>query len=94
MYDPESGGGSFRMTIRCSKLMLVFKDSGRSDFGSADIWVDGLRVRTADPHENNWTHCNATLLLNESDCKEHAVEIRMADGHEDKRFTILGFAHS
>ena len=93
MHTGESGHDSFKMTIRSKRLILVYKDSGSSDFGSADIWVDGRQAKTADPHVNNWTHCNAGILLNEQVAKEHTVEIRMAAGHEDKRFTILGFGY-
>ncbi|MFC5529835.1 SGNH/GDSL hydrolase family protein [Cohnella yongneupensis] len=93
MHTAESGSDSFKMTIRCKRLILVFKDSGSSDFGSADIWVDGQHAKIADPHENNWTHCNAVILCNEQVSKEHSVEIKMVSGHEDKRFTILGFSY-
>ncbi|WP_342417791.1 hypothetical protein NST83_12300 [Paenibacillus sp. FSL R10-2782] len=47
----------------------------------------------ADPHEVNWTHCNAVILFNERESREHTLEIRMAASHEDKRFTILGFGY-
>jgi len=93
MHTGESGNRGFTMTIRCKRLILVYKDSGSSDFGSADIWVDGKRSKTADPHVNNWTHCNAVLLFNEQAADDHTVEIKMASGHEDKRFTILGFGY-
>ncbi|WP_244226758.1 SGNH/GDSL hydrolase family protein [Paenibacillus protaetiae] len=93
MHKGESGRGSFKMTIRCKRLILIFKDSGNIEFGSADIWVDGLQKLTADPHIHNWTHCNAVILFNEQAATEHTVEIRMASGHEDKHFTILGFGY-
>ncbi|GIO13243.1 hypothetical protein J19TS2_27980 [Cohnella xylanilytica] len=93
MHAPGSGDRAFRMTIRSKRLILVFKDSGREDFGSADIRVDGRFAKTADPREVNWTHCNAVLLYSEPVAEEHTVEIRMAPGQEDKRFTILGFGY-
>lgn len=91
MHTSSSGRGSFKMTIRSKSLILVFKDSGNQEFGTADIWVDGRLVKTLDPHENNWTHCNAVILYQENENGEHWVEIKMADGHENKWFTILGF---
>ncbi|WP_435170183.1 SGNH/GDSL hydrolase family protein [Paenibacillus glycanilyticus] len=93
MHSAESGESSFRMTINSKRLLLVFKDSGSPDFGSAEVLVDGQLVVTADPHEINWTHCNAVILYNEQETREHIVEIRMASGQEDKRFTILGFGY-
>ncbi|MFB9327765.1 SGNH/GDSL hydrolase family protein [Paenibacillus aurantiacus] len=94
MHAGESGHGSFAMTITSRNLILVFKDSGRADFGSAEIWVDGRMAKLADPHEVNWTHCNAVLLYQEETPREHHVEIRMAPGHEHQKFTILGFGYT
>lgn len=94
MQTATSGKESFKMTINSSSLILVFKDSGSIEFGQADIFVDGKHIKTADPHVNNWTHCNAVILYQEDVCREHEVEIKMASGDEDKCFTILGFGYT
>lgn len=93
MHTSGSGTGRFKMSIRSKSLILVFKDSGSGEFGSADIRVDGQWVRTANPREINWTRCNPVLLYREDEARDHTVEIGMAPGHEDKRFTILGFGY-
>ena len=82
---------AFKMTLTCKKLLLVFKDSAFASHGTAEILVDGELIREADPHVNGWTHCNAVVILNEEKSARHEVEIRMKKGHEDKKFTILGF---
>jgi hypothetical protein len=33
------------------------------------------------------------LLIQDKHVREHTIEIEMAEGHEDKRFTILGFGY-
>ena len=91
MHTAASGAESFRMELRCKRLILVFKDSGSSSFGKALVRVDGEDILTADPHVNNWTHCNAVILYHEAEAREHRIEITMASGDEDKQFTILGF---
>lgn len=83
----------FEMSIICKKLILVFKDSGDNMDGKADVYVDGEYVLTADPHINGWTHCNPVILMNQSKAKEHEIRIQMAEGEEEKRFTILGFGY-
>ena len=93
MHTPSSGNDSFKMTIRSKGLMLVFKDSGSSEFGRAEVYVDGEHVLTADPHIVNWTHCNPVILYQEEEAREHTIEIKMAPGDEDKCFTILGFGY-
>jgi len=85
---------NFKMTIKSSSLMLVYKDSGSADFGKAEIYVDGKYVKTVDPRKINWTHCNATLLYEEEEAREHTIEIKMAPGDEFKSFTILGFGYT
>lgn len=93
MHTAEAGDHVFTMTINAKRLILLFKDSGDRNFGTAKIWVDGILVRTADPLLVQWTHCHAMILFNEQTSDDHKVEIRMAEGHEDKRFTILGFGY-
>ena len=64
MYDgTNSDKNYFEMTITCRSLLLVFKDSGEIYTGKAEISVDGGYCMTADPHINNWLHCNAVILF-------------------------------
>ncbi len=81
----------FRLKLTCSKLLLLFKDSGSTAYGTAEVYVDGKKIMDADPLKVGWTHCNAVILFNEKESASHVVEICMAKGHENKKFTILGF---
>lgn len=83
----------FRMEITCSALLLVYKDSGDITFGRAEVWVDGEKVLTADPHLNGWTHCNALICFRGRKRRRYHVEVRMVPGEENKNFTILGFGY-
>jgi hypothetical protein len=85
------GSEPFRMTLTCSKLLVIFKDSASAIHGTAEILVDGKFVRDADPHVNNWTHCNPVIVLNDKEPARHELTIAMKSGHEDRKFTILGF---
>lgn len=91
MHKADNGGMPFTMSLRCKRLLLIFKDSGSSAFGTATIKVDGKLVKTADPQLIKWTHCHASILFSEPESSLHTIEIAMADGHSDKCFTILGF---
>lgn len=83
----------FVMDIVCTSLLLVFKDSADIGVGCAEVWADGEKVLFADPHINGWTHCNAVICFKEKERKSHHVEVRMAEGQADKKFTILGFGY-
>lgn len=85
--------GSYEMKIICKSLLLIFKDSGATDFGAADVFVDDTFVLTADPKKNGWVHCNPVIILQDQESKEHLVRVQMASGDEDKKFTILGWGY-
>lgn len=95
MYDGKrvKQGGDFALEITCRALLLIFKDSGELDAGRADVFVDGEKKLTADPHINGWVHCNPVILIQEKEAGWHRVSIRMAEGEEEKTFTVLGFAY-
>lgn len=89
----ESKQPYFEIKIQCKALVLIFKDAGDLSVGKADVFVDDKKILTADPHINGWVHCNPVILFMEDVVKEHIVRIQMAEGDEEKSFTILGFGY-
>lgn len=89
-----SGTDSFRMTVDCRMLLIVTKDDAAPDAGQADIYVDGNFVKTVNPREIGWTHCNSQVIFRGKQTAKHTVEVKMHEGDEDKKFTILGFGLS
>ncbi len=87
------GDRPFVMELTCSALLIVEKDSGSPAVGCAEVFVDGEKTRTFDPHEVGWNHCNALICFRGLEKKRHHVEIAMRPGDEDKEFTILGFGY-
>ena len=53
------------LELTCRGLQLVLKDSGSPDFGPALVTVDGGEPLRYDPRDAGWTHCHATVLLDE-----------------------------
>lgn len=95
MYQGTKGatGKPFVMDITCSALLIIIKDSASNSVGCVDVFVDGEKVLFADPHINGWTHCNPLICFRGRESKSYHVEVRMAEGQEDKDFTILGFGY-
>lgn len=89
----DSGQPYFEMKISCKALMMIYKDSGEPEVGTADVYVDERRIMTADPHVNGWIHCNSVILFAEEEVKEHIIRICPTLGMEEKTFTILGFGY-
>ena len=93
MYDGTKalGDPTFELTITCRALLLIYKDSGANDVGKADVYLDGRKVLTANPRIVGWVHCNPVIVCNDMHSQEHILHIKMAQGDENKKFTILGF---
>lgn len=93
-YDPSKSEGEFKPLILDASFrifMIVFLDSADNKVGKAEVYVDGQKTYYADPRVVGWTHCNAAIAYRSNETKKHHVEIRMAEGYEDKEFTVLGF---
>lgn len=83
----------FEMNIKCRALVMVFKDSADLDAAKANVYVDGKFVRTADPRENGWVHCNPIIIIDENDSVNHTVRVQIDDNDIQKKFTILAFGY-
>jgi len=92
-HTSDSGDESFNMQLSCKKLLIVFKDSGDSSFGMVNVYINHKLVKQLDAHEVKWNHCHTVLLIDEQQSHTYHVEIKMAEGHEHKSFTILGFGY-
>lgn len=89
----ETNNDAFRLQLTCKALLLVYKDSGETNAGQADVFVDGKKVMTVNPRTIGWTHCNPLILFHEEAAKTHTVELRMVETDRSKKFTILGFGY-
>lgn len=92
-HTSSSGSGPFRMTLNCKNLMLVYKSG--SGFGTASVYVDGEPAMTLNASEDGgWNNPITVLLINETEAAEHVIEIRMAEGNENKEFTIMAAGYT
>lgn len=91
--DLEGEPKPFVMDITCTALLMVFKDSSSASVGCADVYVDGEKVLTYDPHEVGWTHCSPVIVFRGKERKNYHVEVRIHEGDEKKEFTVLGFGY-
>ena len=94
MHEAGTAPESFKMTISCKDLLLVYKDSGDPAFGCVDVWVDGQQTRSINPLEVGWNHCNAVIVYQGAVCAEHEVELRLNPADGSKHFTVLGFGYT
>ncbi len=81
----------FTMDVKCSRLLIITKDSSDVNDGRADIFVDDKLVKTVNPRDIGWAHCNPQIIFRGDSSDVHKVRVQMHEGDEDKTFTILGF---
>lgn len=88
-------GRPFTMTLTCKSLIMIYKNANNDSFGKAEVYVDGKLTQTYAGHEDGgWNNCMVVMIIDEKAAAEHTVEIKMAEGDEDKAFTILAFGYS
>ena len=84
----EARETSSRRFCRPHRLELI---PGDIKYGPQIRDKDGKLVKTFDPHDTGWLHCNAMIILNEERPGKHRIEIRMHEGDENRNLTILCF---
>lgn len=95
-HQPGKKGDSFVMDINCKNLVLVYQKHGNWDnlkFGYAEVYVDDVLVDTLDG-TGGWNNAVAQVIIDENECKNHRIEIKMAPGSEKKGFVILSLGYS
>lgn len=87
-FQHISGSEPMTFTINSKNLLLAFRSVNNADYGSIEVYVDGVKKKTIKGNTGSWGQSVTELIFSETTAKEHKVEIRMAEGDEDKKFTI------
>lgn len=86
-------GGSMKFTITCSVLEMVFKANNSEKYGTADIYVDGEKVKSvASNMSDGWNNPVTAYLIDNDASAEHSVEIRM-EGGDAQAFFVMAFGY-
>lgn len=86
-------GGSMKFTVECSVLEMVFKANNSDKYGTADIYVDGEKVKSVVSNmSDGWNNPVTTYLIDNDSSAEHTVEIRM-EGGVTQAFFVMAFGY-
>lgn len=89
------GTEPLKLTLSCSKLLFAYKAAGDASFGRAEVYVDGVLFGTYDGYtQGGWNNPQLLLLIDEKEAAEHTIEVRMAAGEENKKFTVYAFSYA
>ena len=90
-----SGTDSLKAVVKCSNMMIAYKLTGDSEYGKAELYVDGVLKETMDCYDTSgWNNASVKIVFKEDEIAEHHFEIKMAQGHENKKFTIYAIGYT
>lgn len=87
-FHHVSGTESLTFTIHSKNMLLAYRAVSDPNFGEIDVYVDGKKVRTINGNTGGWGQSETVLIFAEDTAAEHHIEIKMAPGSENKKFTI------
>ena len=94
MHKKDSGSDSLKVKVKCKTLMLMYKQSNSTAFGSADLYIDGVKKATLNCYDKSgWNNGKVYLALTEENAADHEIELKMSEGSEAKNFTMLAMGY-
>ncbi len=93
--DKSGSNEPMKFTVNANCVTLIYKRNNSENMGKVDIYVDGEKRTTVNANDKDgWGDPYTWQISKRSSVKTMEIEIRMADGYEDKDFEILGLAYS
>lgn len=91
----QTGTDSLKATVECSNMMIAYKLANDSNYGKAELYVDGVLKETMNGYKNDgWNNATVSIVFKDDEIATHDFEIRMADGNENKKFTIYAIGYT
>ena len=87
--------GSLKFKANASSLFILFKRNNSEAMGAFEVYINGAKVKTVNTNQKDgWGEPYAEQIVKFQTKKDMEIEIRPAEGSEDKMITILGSAVS
>lgn len=98
-YPTQAGNEPLIFTVKGKALHLVYKEVKTNNYGKIKIKVKSSAgdeiEKTIDPvSKNGWGNPRTVQLASNDEEVEYEIQIRMADGDEEKEAQILALAHN
>ncbi|MBR3824293.1 MAG: hypothetical protein IKJ39_03745 [Lachnospiraceae bacterium] len=95
MHTTDGGTDSFKVELTCKNILLSYKFSSSTSFGKVCVYIDGKFVTTLNGYlKGGWNNIETVLLLDEDTAAPHVLELKPAEGHEAKNFTVLAIGYT
>lgn len=94
MYNGNDAGVPLTIEVNCRTFMLLYKETSETAYGSADLYVDGVKKSTLSCFNNSgWNNGKVCIALQGEESAKHKIELKMADGDENKKFTLYAIGY-
>ncbi|MGN1083529.1 MAG: SGNH/GDSL hydrolase family protein, partial [Lachnospiraceae bacterium] len=87
-HTAGSGNESLTFEVTCKNFLISYRAVNDASYGKIDVYVDGKKVRTINGNTGSWGQSVTDLIFADAAAAEHKIEIKMAAGDENKKFTI------
>ena len=95
-YQWRAGGTEgMKFTVTGNAVFLIYQRNSTANMGSADVYINGEKAMTlnaCDP--DGWGDPWSQMLVKSKTIETYEIEIRPAEGSEDKLFDIYGIAYT
>ena len=89
MHDTANGTDSLKFELNCKTILFVHCVSKDKAYGDAEVYLDGKLVKKFTSYDQSgWNQPSTVSILEEDEMKDHTLEIKMAEGNENKKFTV------
>lgn len=89
----DGGTEPLKFKATASSVFLLFKRNNSDTMGSFEVYINGAKVKTIHSNQKDgWNEPYSELAIKFQTIKDMDIEIRPAEGSEDKNITILGVA--
>ena len=93
-HDTGDASEPMTFTLTFRKLLIAWRSTTDERYGTAEILVDGKVKASLRDTPGCWGQSDVALIWDAGEAAEHTVEIRMAEGSENKRFTVTAIGYA
>ncbi|MBQ9120532.1 MAG: hypothetical protein IJY09_10865 [Lachnospiraceae bacterium] len=87
-HTANAGNESLTFEATCKNFMIAYRAVSDASYGKIEVYVDGVKTKTINGNTGSWGQSVTDLIFAEDTAEKHTIEIKMAEGDENKKFTI------